>query len=753
MGRCRTPEELRLYLEGRLPSHACRAVEEHIEACPDCLGQLDALSGLTVGLAGHAHAGLLRLAGAVEAAEDELIEQVRRKLIPAAPIRRPGLTRSESPSGDWNVAPGQPARFESIGPYILTRLIGMGGMGAVFEARDTRLGRRVALKILRQDATSPSGSERLLREAELLAGLNHPNIVPVYEVGEHEGRPYLVLEYVGWGTLCRLLGGRAQPPRAAAEATMMLARAVHHAHEQGIIHRDLKPANVLLRPVGPLGEGSPLPSVDAFRLMISDLGLAKRADGLTRLTHTGQPIGTPAYMSPEQAAGEAGKVGPATDIYALGAILYEMLTGRPPFPGADVSLTIHRVLHEEPVRPRVQHPALPRDLETICLKCLEKEPARRYATAADLAADLGRFLGDESIEARPVGPAGRAWKWCHRNIALAAALSVAAVLLLTLAAGGVAFALIQSEQRQIAESLRHQANARTLEAQSLAHRAQEEQLRADLNAARSIDSLSKLADRLFAMRAPSPEVRETRDFCLEMLRQSLEEHVRRAGPPGNWTMADLAAVERLAWIEWHQGDRDKAAALGLQMREAAIRILGRNSRNTVLHRHALKGLVHPALLAWHRSQRAEAAFRLEQITGEARALVADFGPDRDDLEFLASHLFNLDAVYEQMGLIDRALATARKGIEVQRERLAIEPNNPDRAAELARRLARCGRFLVILQRPSEAAPLVAEAMAMAEALVRNRPGSGQAAEALELGRTLELEIRGPRRAGGVASIH
>jgi serine/threonine protein kinase len=276
-------------------------------------------------------------------------------------------------------------------------------MGVVYKARQRALDRVVALKIIRSGAHAGAEERaRFLAEARAAARLQHPNIVQVFEVGEHAGEPHCVLEYVAGSSLRNQLAEAPLSPRQAAELVQALARAVYHAHVHGVVHRDLKPGNVLL------AAGTLAPKV-------ADFGLAKRLDEDSDQTRTGAILGTPTYMAPEQAAGRTKEVGPAADIYGLGVILYECLTGRPPFRGASVQETLEQVRTREPVSPRLLQPGVPSDLETICLKCLQKEPPRRYATAEELGADLGRFLVGEPIRARPVGRVERAWRWCRRN--------------------------------------------------------------------------------------------------------------------------------------------------------------------------------------------------------------------------------------------------------------------------------------------------------------------------------------------------
>jgi eukaryotic-like serine/threonine-protein kinase len=279
-----------------------------------------------------------------------------------------------------------------VAGYEILEVIGHGGMGVVYKARQLGLNRLVALKmILAGVNASPQDLARFRAEAEAVAQLQHPSILQIFEIGEQNGCPFLALEYIPGGSLAEHLNGTPVGPRQAAELVLSLARAVHHAHEKGIVHRDLKPANVLLLP-----DGMP---------KIADFGLAKRAESNRAEsnqahTQTGTILGSPSYMSPEQASGRTDQVGPATDIYALGVILYELVTGRPPFKGATMLETIDQVREHDPVPPRFLQPKTPRDLETICLKCLEKNPRRRYATAADLASDLRAFLHDEPITAQ-----------------------------------------------------------------------------------------------------------------------------------------------------------------------------------------------------------------------------------------------------------------------------------------------------------------------------------------------------------------
>ncbi len=333
-----------------------------------------------------------------------------------------------------------------VGDFEIKQELGRGGMGVVYRARDAKLNRDIALKMILGGAHVSTGQlERFLTEARAVAQLQHPNIVQVFEIGEHGGLPFLAMEYVAGLTLANQLARKPLPPADAARLLETLARTVQHAHDHRILHRDLKPANILLTP-----EGVP---------KISDFGLAKQLEEDSAATKTGTVLGTPSYMSPEQAQGATKEVGPASDQYALGALMYEILTGRPPFLAADPLETILEVIHKEPVPPKQLQSKLPDDLNTICLKALQKDPGKRYASVTDLAEDLRRFSAGEPIMARPVRRLERLRRWCTRN-PLVASLTTASVLLLlaiTSISIWAAYSLsvknsaIESQNRQIKE--------------------------------------------------------------------------------------------------------------------------------------------------------------------------------------------------------------------------------------------------------------------------------------------------------------
>jgi WD40 repeat protein len=400
----------------------------------------------------------------------------------AAPHIEPTTTPEFRNQGSSVVSAGVPAsragdggsaedagRLPEVPGYEVLGVLGRGGMGVVYKARQVGLKRLVALKMIRDGSLAgPDGMERFRTEAEALARLQHPNIVQVFEVGCHEGLPFFSLEFCAGGSLDTKLAGTLLSPAEAAALVQALARAVQAAHAQGIVHRDLKLANILLASVGRSADpsdkedGAPIRPTEGRSPLadcvpkVTDFGLAKRVDAGDGPTATGAIMGTPSYMAPEQAGGKSKAVGPAADIYALGAILYRLLTGRPPFQAATALETLVQVVGDEAVPVRNLQPQCPRDMETICHKCLHKEPHKRYPSAAALAEDLRRFGAGESIAARPVTRLERAWKWAKRKPALATLAAVVTLAVLGFVIGGTWFTW------QLDQALRNETQQREL---------------------------------------------------------------------------------------------------------------------------------------------------------------------------------------------------------------------------------------------------------------------------------------------------
>ncbi len=389
------------------------------------------------------------------AAEDKTVELGQQASLTAATL---DFGSAGAPSthqvNDSRGAPmsgPMPAPVPCVAGYQILSVLGRGGMGVVYKARQEKLNRLVALKMVLAGAhASPQQLNRFFIEAEAVARLQHPNIVQIYEVGEYDGLPFFSLEYVDGGTLGQKIDGKPRPPREAAGTIELLARAMAVAHGRGIMHRDLKPANVLLGT-----DGQP---------KITDFGLAKRIEDDSSQTKSGTLMGTPSYMSPEQARGETRDIGPQSDLYSLGAMLYEMLTGRPPFVGPTVLDTLFQVRNQEPVPARRLQPKCPRDLDTICMKCLQKEPHQRYPSCEALASDLHRFLAHEPIRARPVGLLERTWRWCRRNPRVAGLSMAASVLLLAVIASVAVMLVRQARDRETLAETRKIANDRMQQA-------------------------------------------------------------------------------------------------------------------------------------------------------------------------------------------------------------------------------------------------------------------------------------------------
>jgi serine/threonine protein kinase len=429
MTLCPSEEKLTGLLAEALSTAERDAVARHVEGCASCQEHLARLSGAP-------ETELWRRAAhpsQSSSAEEKMVRRLKGMslwLPPTVPLQADRLVAHSHFAGVRKPA-AMACEWPSVPGYEILGELGRGGMGVVYQAWQIGLQRIVALKmVLTGNQAGPKYLARFRAEAEAIGRLQHPNIVQIYDVGEAAGRPYFVLEYVAGGTLAHYLQGKPQPVHAAARLVQTLARAVHAAHAHGVIHRDLKPANILLQESGvrsqePGKNSSRLP--DSCLLTpdlcpkITDFGLAKCADSggaapaFRGPTVTGELLGTPNYMAPEQATVPAQPIGPAADIYALGAILYELLTGRPPFTGESPLATVLQVVHDEPVSVTSLQPNVPRDLETICHKCLRKEPGKRYATALELANDLQRFRHDEPIRARPIRPVERLWRWVRRH--------------------------------------------------------------------------------------------------------------------------------------------------------------------------------------------------------------------------------------------------------------------------------------------------------------------------------------------------
>jgi WD40 repeat protein/serine/threonine protein kinase len=514
-------------LAGELTAAVERGVTAHVETCVPCQRLLEELTAVSRDLLADRPPALRPSSGRFRhKLSDEQLHRLRDLLPPGSGAPAADGAFPEPPGkADWPNIPG----------YEIRRELGRGGMAVVYEARHLRLNRPVALKmILAGELATPEQLVRFCAEAEVVAGLRHPNIVQIYEVGTHNRQPYFALELMEDGSLAEAQAGKPWPARAAAELVETVAHAMDYAHLQGIVHRDLKPANILLSGEGRGASGekespsslatrhSPLAPVPK----VADFGLAKHLDQDSRLTKTGHVMGTPGYMAPEQVCGQHDRIGPRTDVYALGAILYELLTGRPPFQAPTSLEVMNQVTALDPVPPSRLLPHVPRDLEVICLKCLEKAPERRYAGAAALADDLRRFLGGEPIRARRVAKVERAWRWARRRPA------VAGLLLAVLVVAVLGFAAVLWQWRQAV------ASAAALR-QERDHARRQAYL-ANLKAASSALASQNVNLAQAALEAAPREYRgwEWRHFHSRL--DSMQAILRTGIPPGQATFVEAA---------------------------------------------------------------------------------------------------------------------------------------------------------------------------------------------------------------------
>jgi serine/threonine-protein kinase len=570
-------------------------------------------------------------------------------------------------------------------------------MGVVYKARQKGLNRLVALKMI---LSGPhAGEEELLRfraEAESAARLQHPNIVQIYEVGEQDGIAFFSLEYVEGGSLADRLAGAPLPPGETARLTETLARALQAAHERGVVHRDLKPANILLASGGrepPVGHpdaerstGGSRPPVADWVPKITDFGLSKQLDGGGR-TRSGVIMGTPSYMAPEQAGG-TGAVGPATDVYALGAVLYELLTGRPPFRAATALDTVLQVLSEEPVPPTRLQPKLPRDLETICLKCLQKDPRKRYPSAAALADDLRRFSAGEPIRARPAPAWERAVKWARRRPAVASLAAFSVLALVAVLGVGLAYNARLQRANERLEGALTDADREHRRAQAHLHKALE-----------AVDTmLTQVGDERLA---DLPEFADTRRQLLEEALAFYHGFLREESDDPAVRRETGRAASRIAGLYLLLGrtaESEKACreALGLQEKLAADWPDDPVYRHDLAQTHAMLGHVYTLTMRF--DQAGEAYGRAVQLN---ERLVREY-PDRIDyLEALVRNLsirgsFQTDLNPRQAERDFRA--AAENGARL----LAQRPGSADYQCVLAFAHGSLGMALANQNRPGDA---------------------------------------------------
>jgi tetratricopeptide (TPR) repeat protein len=658
-------------------------------------------------------------AGPEFASDVAYLQKLRQVLAkPTSTEHDPGDPSTINPEpGSSDPAPQQ--AFE-MGRFQILRQLGGGGFGVVYLAYDPQLRREVALKVPRPEMLITADLRaRFQREARAAAGLDHPNLVPVYEVGTAGAVCFLVSAFCPGLTLAAWLKQRRQPVSymQAAGLVATLAEAVHYAHGQGVVHRDLKPSNVMLQ----VGEDAEQTTDDLLTMTpkITDFGLAKQFDDDAatvekELTRTGAILGTASYMSPEQAAGKTKQLGPATDIYSLGAILYEVLLGRPPFQGESDLATLQQVQAQNPIAPSRLRPQMPRDLETICLKCLAKEPRRRYATAAALADDLRRWLRGEPISARPVGQIERLWRWSRRNPA-PAALAVAMVLALTAGTTvSLLFALRAREKAQQANVLANEAQQRAEEADAVLKffetrvlqvaRPQEQEhgqgtnvtIRDALDAAEP-HIRSEFADRPMVEATIRHALGSTYLYVGEPVRaipqieRARDLHRELLGPEDPRT---LNTLNDLAMAYQNAGRVQDALPIIKEVVRLQEIQLGADHRFTLNSRNNL------AAAYFGEAQYADAIQIWREIIGPMKEV---FGPYHTDT-LAAMH--NLAAAYIMTGQSAKAMSLYQETLKLKREHLP--PKHPDTLATiygLAMAYRAAGR-------PADELPLFEEAFAL-----------------------------------------
>jgi serine/threonine-protein kinase len=638
---------------------------------------------------------------------------------------------------------GTAGHIPYIPGYEILGELGRGGMGIVYKARQTGLKRIVALKmILAGSHADAKDVARFRIEAEAVARLRHPNIVQIYEIGESEGVPFFSLEFADGGCLKDALDGTPQAHEEAARTIRILATAMQCAHESGIVHRDLKPGNILLMSNG-AGSGErlvadhgsipdtsrhspptthPLTTHQSRRTVpkISDFGLAKPLESDTGLTESGIAVGTPSYMAPEQAEGKG--TGPAVDVYALGAILYEMLTGRPPFRANNRLDTVLQVINDDPVPPRRLQSKVPVDLETICLKCLEKDATKRYASAGHLADDLHRYLANEPINARPIGAGRRVLKWARRRPALAALVSVSVLALLVLA-GVIEHSTIRlKEERDFALEQRRIADDQRDVADRARQDAERQHQRAQVNFERARQAVDQMLTRVGDEKLKNVPLleelqRELLEDALKFNKQFLEDY---GDDPA--VRAEVArAYFRAATIRGMLGKHDEAVT-GFR---AAIEIQRRLADEAPAEPAFRKELAQSFQVLTVHLQEMRAFVDAERAVNEAIALLEALVAQDPTVE---SYRRDLAISHNRKGLLlpstarwDEVEPEYRKALELLEPLAAKHPNNVSYRRDLTWTLENLGAFLGMKSRNREAEKTLSNAIQRLESLVHDFP--------------------------------
>lgn len=636
------------------------------------------------------------------------------------------------------------ADLPTVPGYDLLRELGRGGMGVVYLARHRELKRLVALKmILAAGQFDRELRDRFQREAQAIARLQQPGIVQIHDVGEHAGCPYLALEFVDGSNLASQIAGMPIVARRAAELIERLARAIHSAHQSGIVHRDLTPRNILLAR-STSGHAIRLRDTDTDRYdpKITDFGLAKELDSDSSQTQTGVVMGTPNYMSPEQAQGRQKAIGPATDVHALGAILYELLTGRPPFLAASSLDTLRQVVEHDPVAPTRWQPRIPQDLETICLKCLAKEPAQRYASAAELADDLLRFLNDEPIRARPVSSSERAVKWARRHPAATALLAVVAVSLATISIGGIAYnARVRGErdraeknfdlamravdemlsevgEQQLATEPRMEERRRALLAKALALNQEFLKQKSDDPRVRSetAQSYRRMAD-VFRLLEEHDQSRAAYEQAVALLTQ-----LHRQSPERPLYRQQLAYCRNFQGEVCRAAGRQADAEAAYREADSILESLSDEHPDVPAYRQDLARTLYSLGILFRERQQLEDAERaLQRAAGILTALVDRFPENSSYRQHLARAWLNQGTVIGSPERRGEAQAAYDRAIGLLGELSQSTPDQPDYRHELAVAYNNAGNLLSGGQEFDEARSLHDKARSLFQKLSADFP--------------------------------